>query len=88
MAVKQLTPAQEDRARALHQEAISNTCCAGETELEGDLPTDGYAFAEHLKPKQPGTSARCLTEIGRQVVAEMNRLGIIIGIFRPYHAAA
>lgn len=60
--------------------AYGNQLSAGEVELEDADSTDGYFFSEHLEPRGPGEPARGLTDIGRQVVAEMNRLGIIVDL--------
>jgi membrane dipeptidase len=60
--------------------AYSNRLSAAETELETEELTGGYMAPEHVVRPPPGQEAGGLTEIGRQVIAEMNRLGVIVDI--------
>ncbi|HOG47490.1 MAG TPA: membrane dipeptidase, partial [Anaerolineae bacterium] len=55
--------------------AYTNQLSAGETELDSLGACDGYFFSEHLQTAARGEKVRGLTDLGRQVIAEMNRLG-------------
>lgn len=60
--------------------AYTNQLATAETEIEDPAQVGGYAFSEHVKPRDMSKPLTGLTDAGRAVIAEMNRQGIIIDV--------
>ncbi len=60
--------------------AYTNQLATGETEVEDETEIGGYSFTDHVRSHGRKRTIPGLTEAGRMVIAEMNRLGIIIDI--------